>query len=262
MGDSHMSNDRNIKRAALLSLLVHAWLLSLMSGSALQGMTALALSNSDGIAPSPNGDVGTLAFLLVSDESAASTTPAGAVFDVVRAEGPVTSTIVASVAESHHARKSPRDRLRPTDAAPAVPAGTASAVRHASALDRYSAQILGRIERAWVRPLAHVKEAFKCEARIAQTPQGEVREVTLTRCDVDPAWRESIVRAIRHAAPLPAPPSEAEFRSVLTLSFQSQPLSPALLAELLSIMEDGEAATQADAHDDVSERAARVRDTL
>lgn len=256
-----MNNYRNIKRAALLSLLVHVGLLGLTSGRALQG-TALALSESQGIAPSPNGDAGTIAVLLVSDEGTASATSSAAIFDVERTEGSVTAPAVASVPESHQ-RKSPRDRSQPADHAPAVSAGATSAVRHALALDRYSAQILGRIERAWVRPLAHVKEAFRCEVRIAQTPQGEVREVTLTHCDSDPAWRESITRAIRYAAPLPAPPSETEFRSVLTLSFQSQPLSPALLAELLSIVEEeGDAATQADIHDKVSERTARVRDTL
>lgn len=102
------------------------------------------------------------------------------------------------------------------------------------ALDQYAAQIKARIERAWERPWARLDQTFHCRVEITQSVQGEVSQLKLGACDTDPRWQESILRAIRYAAPLPAPASETSFSAVIVLDFQAQPLSDALLTQLIS----------------------------
>lgn len=87
---------------------------------------------------------------------------------------------------------------------------------------RYLGQIKARIERAWTYPDAPTHVSFRCRVQILQGRHGEVREVTLQRCDNDPRWQLSLVRAIQTASPLSAPPNEAVFSEVVTLEFAGQ----------------------------------------
>lgn len=225
-----MSESRSICLAALLSLLLHAMLLGLAARGSTERTLSMALNDDQGV------DAGTISVLLIGDGEAPVASPDTS-FDFETDEGRLASAAVADVSESFPEPRSPSDPTNPADTTPTSPSDAAKAVRHSIPLDDYSAQIMRRIERAWARPLAHLEGTFRCEVQISQTPQGEVRGITLTQCNGDPAWRESITRAIRYAAPLPAPPSEKAFRSVLTLNFQAEPLSQALLAKLLSISE-------------------------
>ncbi len=84
---------------------------------------------------------------------------------------------------------------------------------------RYMGQIKARIERAWIYPTPTSVTSFKCTAQIKQSKQGAVQEVTLIRCDGDPAWQLSLAGAIQSASPLSAPPDESVFANVVTLSF-------------------------------------------
>ena len=83
---------------------------------------------------------------------------------------------------------------------------------------RYMGQIKARIERAWEHP-ALTAESFECRVQIKQNQRGEVQEVTLQRCEEDPAWQVSLVQAIQRASPLSAPPNESVFTEIITLSF-------------------------------------------
>jgi hypothetical protein len=92
----------------------------------------------------------------------------------------------------------------------------------------YTGQIQARIARVWRRPRTPVNEekssvdaaeSFQCEAQIVQDAGGNVREVMLPRCNGSPAWRNSLVLAIQHSSPLPAPPSEKVFSASITLNF-------------------------------------------
>jgi hypothetical protein len=95
----------------------------------------------------------------------------------------------------------------------------------------YTGQIQARIDRIWRRPRtpinenaadkkpADAEESFQCEAQIVQDARGNVQEVMLPRCNGSPAWRNSLVSAIQHASPLPAPPSEKVFSTSITLNF-------------------------------------------
>jgi hypothetical protein len=94
----------------------------------------------------------------------------------------------------------------------------------------YTGQIQARIDRVWRRPRTPVNEdnaaatddagdSFQCEAQIVQGAGGNVQEILLPRCNGSDAWRRSLIMAIRHASPLPAPPSPGVFSQSITLNF-------------------------------------------
>jgi hypothetical protein len=98
---------------------------------------------------------------------------------------------------------------------------------------RYMGQVSARIERAWLRPRTPVGTSlFFCRVRIEQDSAGIVREVTLVECNGETRWQLSLVHAIQSASPLPAPPDPAVFRRTFSLTFQSQPYSSEVSAEL------------------------------
>jgi hypothetical protein len=86
---------------------------------------------------------------------------------------------------------------------------------------RYMGQIKARIERAWRYPPSTSSKTFACKVQIRQSRQGDVQEVTLQRCGVDPAWQVSLVQAIQAASPLSAPPSEKVFTQIITLDLEA-----------------------------------------
>jgi TonB-like protein len=100
---------------------------------------------------------------------------------------------------------------------PRATAGGANGAEKARVLGIYTGQIQARIDRDWRRPRTPVNEekssvdvgeSFQCKAQIVQDVRGNVQEVMLPRCNGSLAWRNSLVLAIQHASPLPAPPSE------------------------------------------------------
>jgi TonB C terminal len=86
---------------------------------------------------------------------------------------------------------------------------------------RYMGQIKARIERAWDRPDTTATQQFDCKVQIKQNAHGEVQEVTLQRCGDDPDWQVSLVQAIQRASPLSAPPEDAVFTELVTMSFEA-----------------------------------------
>jgi len=114
------------------------------------------------------------------------------------------------------------------DQAPSAIAKGADCAEKGRLLGIYTGQIQARIARVWRRPRTPVNgeissvdagESFQCEAQIVQDVSGNVQEVMLPRCNGSPAWRNSLVLAIQHASPLPAPPSEKVFSTSITLTF-------------------------------------------
>jgi len=92
---------------------------------------------------------------------------------------------------------------------------------------RYQGQITARIERMWLKPRTPIPGgSFACRVQILQDNRGNVQEVTLGLCTGDFHWQQSLVRAIRSASPLPAPPDPAVFASTLTLAFTAVPFAP------------------------------------
>lgn len=115
--------------------------------------------------------------------------------------------------------------------------------------ERYLTQVYSRVERAWLQPAAPVKglrdearsfdshdahsiseadDVFDCEVRVQQDANGKVLEIMLIDCDDSIVWQQSLVGAIQHASPLPAPPHPSVFTSVLMLKFAGEP--PAALS--------------------------------
>ncbi len=95
---------------------------------------------------------------------------------------------------------------------------------HAAMFGRYLGQITARIERAWRRPRAPIEVSrFSCQTKIEQDEQGKVLSVELRYCNGDAQWQRSLVSAIEHASPLPAPPTPSVFARTLVLNFSSEP---------------------------------------
>lgn len=94
---------------------------------------------------------------------------------------------------------------------------------HAAMFGRYLGQITARIERAWKRPRTAIGVSrFSCQTKIEQDEQGKVLSVELRHCNGDAQWQRSLVSAIEHASPLPAPPTPSVFARMLVLSFSSE----------------------------------------
>lgn len=86
--------------------------------------------------------------------------------------------------------------------------------------ERYLSQIKARIERAreQVDSPANTVSA-RCLAFVRQDTSGAVLDVQLPNCTADPAWRASLVTAIRRASPLPAPPVAQIFAERVSIEF-------------------------------------------
>jgi hypothetical protein len=106
------------------------------------------------------------------------------------------------------------------EAAPSAEA-TGDDAGRAKLFGLYMGQVKARVDRAWEHPSAPLAGRFQCKVQIAQGEHGDVKEVTLQRCNGSPAWQVSLVQAIQRASPLPAPPSEKVFTAVLTLNFDA-----------------------------------------
>ena len=108
----------------------------------------------------------------------------------------------------------------------------------ATARVAYLSQIQARIERTWDHPLVSLDHSFHCRVKIQQTLQGEIKALKLADCDGDEVWQQSLLRAVRNAAPFPAPRDEKSFVEELTLDFKTDPVSLAALFTLLETLPD------------------------
>lgn len=108
----------------------------------------------------------------------------------------------------------------------------------ATARVAYLSQIQARIERTWDHPLVSLDHAFHCQVKIQQTLQGEIKALKISDCDGDDVWPQSLLRAVRNAAPFPAPRDEKSFVEELTLDFKTEPVSLAALFTLLETLPD------------------------
>ncbi len=59
-------------------------------------------------------------------------------------------------------------------------------------LDDYRAQLMQAVARNWIRPPS-ARGGMECTVYVRQTPEGDVEDITVGRCDGDEAVRESIV---------------------------------------------------------------------
>lgn len=94
-----------------------------------------------------------------------------------------------------------------------------NAVRNSDEAARWQAQIVARIERAWIKPPS-AQPGISCSVSVTQVPGGEVTAVRVNSCSInDAALRESVEAAVYRASPLPAPPDPAMFDRNLELTF-------------------------------------------
>ncbi|MDR7191724.1 TonB C-terminal domain-containing protein [Luteimonas terrae] len=108
-------------------------------------------------------------------------------------------------------------------------AGAALTSRHAYANDahddvlraRYGAALREAIQSAWLVPEGISADA-RCRIVIQQVPGGDVVAVdTLPDCGFDAPARQSLLRAVQRAAPLPYVGFEPVFSRSLILTFTS-----------------------------------------
>jgi colicin import membrane protein len=95
----------------------------------------------------------------------------------------------------------------------------ALAARSSSAYASWQAAIIGRVQRAWIRPPS-AAPGLVCDVRISQTPGGEVTSVQIGDCNGDATVRESIESAVYRASPLPPPPDPSLFERNMTFRFR------------------------------------------
>jgi colicin import membrane protein len=88
------------------------------------------------------------------------------------------------------------------------------------ALASWQAQITTAIQRRWSKPES-ARPGLDCTIYVTQVPGGEVvnARVDEAHCNGDQAVKESIVRAVERASPLPPPPDPALFERNLVIRF-------------------------------------------
>jgi colicin import membrane protein len=97
-----------------------------------------------------------------------------------------------------------------------------NAIRNSDEANRWHAQIVARITRAWIRPPS-AQPGITCIVLVSQVPGGEVTSVRVDSCSInDAALRESVEAAVYRASPLPPPPDPALFERNLELTFAPQ----------------------------------------
>ena len=97
-----------------------------------------------------------------------------------------------------------------------------NALRNSDEANRWHAQIVARITRAWIRPPS-AQPGITCIVLVSQVPGGEVTSVRVDSCSInDAALRESVEAAVYRASPLPPPPNPALFERNLELTFAPQ----------------------------------------
>jgi colicin import membrane protein len=98
----------------------------------------------------------------------------------------------------------------------------ANAASNSDEANRWHAQIVARITRAWIRP-ASAQAGVQCSVSVSQVPGGEVTQVRVNGCTGgDSALRESVEAAVYRASPLPTPPPGVPFERILELTFAPQ----------------------------------------
>ena len=98
-----------------------------------------------------------------------------------------------------------------------------NALRNSDEAARWHAQIVARIQRAWIQPPSARAGHRRVSSSVSQVPGGEVTAVRVNSCNVDDAaLRESVENAVYRASPLPPPPDPALFERNLELTFAPQ----------------------------------------
>ncbi|MGH8149874.1 MAG: TonB C-terminal domain-containing protein, partial [Steroidobacteraceae bacterium] len=103
---------------------------------------------------------------------------------------------------------------------------------------------------------------FSCRVRIDQDRAGEVRSVTLERCNGDDRWQRSLVAAIESASPLPQPPDPKVFAPVVHMSFEAGAYRPGLRADQYEPLRVARAALVVPPADAASQALGRFGDAL
>ena len=97
-----------------------------------------------------------------------------------------------------------------------------NALRNSDEANRWHAQIIARITRAWIRPPS-AQPGVECIVLVGQVPGGDVTSVRVESCSInDAALKESVEAAVLRASPLPEPPNPALFERNLRLIFAPQ----------------------------------------
>lgn len=85
----------------------------------------------------------------------------------------------------------------------------------------YQSLIRQKVARNWIKRSDFDKD-WTCRIRVIQNVAGDVVQVEPVSCDGTEAYRDSVVRAVRRASPLPKPPSPDVFEREILFNFKEQ----------------------------------------
>ena len=127
----------------------------------------------------------------------------------------------AAKAAAERARQDEQDRReREADLKRSLAAEEhADVARSGAALASWQSMIAAQITRNWQRPPT-ATTGIDCILNVTQVLGGDVTDVTIGKCNGDAAVRESILRAVYRASPLPPPPDPSLFDRNLTIRFK------------------------------------------
>ena len=98
----------------------------------------------------------------------------------------------------------------------------ANAASTSDEANRWHAQIVARITRAWIKPPS-AQPGISCSVSVTQVSGGDVTAVRVNSCSGgDAALRGSVEAAVLRASPLPTPPPGVPFERSLELTFAPQ----------------------------------------
>ncbi|MFW6375496.1 MAG: cell envelope integrity protein TolA, partial [Guyparkeria sp.] len=89
------------------------------------------------------------------------------------------------------------------------------------ALSKWAAAIQSKVRDNWQRPRG-ARIGWTCTVTVRQDADGQVRNVTVERCDGDRLFERSVVQAIKAASPLPKPERDSIFQEELRFNFKPE----------------------------------------
>lgn len=230
LGTARDPSTRKIRIVgAVLSALVHLMFILLLLIRPAEERSALQVNYDAQKQPLPNEEPVTTVFFIPDDSQRPS--------QKFPAQTSLDSPLRMSDVEPEIAMIEPELSIENSAEMPSADRAALATARVA-----YLSQIQARIERTWDHPLVSLDHVFRCQIKIQQTLQGEIKSMKLSDCDGDEVWQQSLLRAVRNAAPFPAPRDEQSFVEELTLDFKTEPVSLAALFTLLETLPDNAAA--------------------
>ncbi len=98
----------------------------------------------------------------------------------------------------------------------------AKKTRVAGVVKSYTAQITSKVQGLWNTPTNFAPGSF-CVVSVKLLPGGEIASQTVSQCNADEIFKNSVETAVAKASPLPVPSDPAEFDEFRDFNFRFKP---------------------------------------